>query len=117
MAMPDNDFFRGFCGDNGDLLGPGHNRGFLQHGLGSGVIVSSDGYILTNNHVVNNATEIQVALNDGRQFTAKVIGSDPKTDVALIRIKADNLPALTLTDSDNIEVGDVVLACGHPLGI
>jgi serine protease Do len=81
------------------------------------VIVSPDGYILTNNHVVNNATEIQVALNDGRQFTAKVIGSDPKTDVALIRIKADNLPALTLADSDKIEVGDVVLAIGNPFGI
>jgi serine protease Do len=79
--------------------------------------VSADGYILTNNHVVNNATEIQVALNDGRQFTAKVIGSDPKTDVALIRIKADNLPALTLADSDKIEVGDVVLAVGNPFGI
>jgi serine protease Do len=117
MAMPDNDFFRRFFGDNGDLFGPGHNRGFLQHGLGSGVIVSADGYILTNNHVVNNASEIQVALNDGRQFTAKVIGTDAKTDVALIKIKAENLPALKLTDSDKVEIGDVVLAIGNPFGI
>jgi serine protease Do len=117
MAMPDSDFFRRFFGDNGDLFGPGHRRGFLQHGLGSGVIVSPDGYILTNSHVVNNASEIQVALNDGRQFTAKVIGTDPKTDVALIKIKAENLPALKLTDSDKVEIGDVVLAIGNPFGI
>ncbi|HEV3209901.1 MAG TPA: DegQ family serine endoprotease [Chthoniobacterales bacterium] len=117
MAMPDNDFFRRFFGDNGDLFGPGHNRGFMQHGLGSGVVVSADGYILTNNHVVNNASEIQVALSDGRQFTAKVIGTDAKTDVALIKIKAENLPALKLTDSDKVEIGDVVLAIGNPFGI
>ena len=117
MAMPDNDFFRRFFGDGGDSLNPGHRRGFLQHGLGSGVIVSPDGYILTNNHVVNNASEIQVALNDGRQFTAKVIGTDAKTDVALIKIKAENLPALKLTDSDKVEIGDVVLAIGNPFGI
>jgi serine protease Do len=117
MAMPDNDFFRRFFGDNGDSLNPGRRHGFLQHGLGSGVIVSPDGYILTNNHVVNNASEIQVALNDGRQFAAKVIGTDPKTDVALIKIKAENLPALKLTDSDKVEIGDVVLAIGNPFGI
>ena len=120
MAVPDNDFFRRFFGDNGDLFGPGgpgRGRNFLQHGLGSGVIVSSDGYILTNNHVVNNATDIQVALNDGRQFTAKVIGADPKTDVALVKIKGENLPALKLTDSDKVEVGDVVIAVGNPFGI
>jgi len=63
--------------------------------LGSGVIVSPDGYILTNNHLVKDAKEIQVALNDGRTFTAKVIGTDPQTDIALIRVQADNLPTLT----------------------
>jgi Do/DeqQ family serine protease len=116
LTNSDMDFFRRFFGGEGlNPLNPG--RSPTEHGLGSGVIVSPDGYILTNNHVVNNATEIQVALNDGRQFTAKVIGSDPKTDVALIRIKADNLPALTLADSDKIEVGDVVLAIGNPFGI
>jgi len=118
LANSDMDFFRRFFGEDGSRqMNPGQLHGPTEHGLGSGVIVSPDGYILTNNHVVNNATEIQVALNDGRQFTAKVIGSDPKTDVALIRIKADNLPALTLADSDQIEVGDVVLAIGNPFGI
>src|SRR6516162_11700479 len=68
MSMPDNDFFRRFFG-NEDPFGSGRGRGFLEHGLGSGVIVSPDGYILANNHVVNNASEIQVSLNDGRQFT------------------------------------------------
>jgi serine protease Do len=107
-----------FFGEDGSgQTNPGRLHVPTEHGLGSGVIVSSDGYILTNNHVVNNASEIQVALNDGRQFTAKVIGTDPKSDVALIRIKADNLPALTLADSDKIEVGDVVLAIGNPFGI
>jgi serine protease Do len=118
LANSDMDFFRRFFGEDGlRQMNPGRLHAPAEHGLGSGVIVSPDGYILTNNHVVNNATEIQVALNDGRQFTAKVIGSDPKTDVALIRIKADNLPALTLADSDKIEVGDVVLAIGNPFGI
>jgi serine protease Do len=116
MAMPDSDFFRRFFGD-ADPFGSGRHHEFLQHGLGSGVIVSADGYILTNNHVVNNASEIQVALNDGRQFTAKVIGADAKTDVALVKIKGENLPALKLTDSDKVEVGDVVLAIGNPFGI
>ena len=116
MAMPDNDLFRRFFGDDGDMFGQGH-RGFLQHGLGSGVIVSADGYILTNNHVVDNASEIQVALNDGRQFTAKVVGTDAKTDIAVIKIKAENLPALQLTDSDKVQIGDVVLAIGNPFGI
>ena len=82
---------------SGISLGRGGNQGQLnpdgvaprQHGLGSGVIVSPDGYVLTNNHVVKDATEILVALSDGRQFPAKVIGTDPKTDVALIKIKAD----------------------------
>jgi serine protease Do len=118
LANSDMDFFRRFFGEDGsNQMNPGRLHAPTEHGLGSGVIVSPDGYILTNNHVVNNASEIQVALNDGRQFTAKVIGSDPKTDVALIRIKAENLPALTLTDSDKIEVGDVVLAVGNPFGI
>jgi len=118
LANSDRDFFRHFFGEDGmDQMNPGKLHAPTEHGLGSGVIVSSDGYILTNNHVVGNASEIQVALNDGRQFPAKVIGSDPKTDVALIRIKADNLPALTLADSDKIEVGDVVLAIGNPFGI
>jgi serine protease Do len=98
-------------------MNPGQPDAPTEHGLGSGVIVSPDGYILTNNHVVSEASEIQVALNDGRQFTAKVIGTDPQTDVALIKINAENLPALTLTDSSKVEIGDVVLAIGNPFGI
>jgi serine protease Do len=118
LSNPDMDFFRRFFGGEGlNQLNPGQPHSPSEHGLGSGVIVSPDGYILTNNHVVNNASDIQVALNDGRQFTAKVVGTDQQTDVALIKIDADNLPALTLADSDKVEIGDVVLAIGNPFGI
>ncbi len=90
---------------------------FKQHGLGSGVIVSPDGYILTNNHVVGHATEIHVTLMDGREFTAKVVGKDPKTDLALIKIDTkDPLPAATLGDSSKTDVGDWVIAIGSPFG-
>ena len=88
-----------------------------QHGLGSGVIVTKDGYILTNNHVVDDADEVKVTLQDGREFTAKVIGRDPKTDVAVIKIDAKDLPAVPMADSDKVEVGDVVLAIGNPFGV
>jgi serine protease Do len=118
MSNPDRDFFRRFFGgERPNEMNPGQQHGPTEHGLGSGVVVSPDGYILTNNHVVSNASEIQVAMNDGRQFTAKVIGTDPKSDVALVKINADNLPALTLADSDKVEIGDVVLAIGNPFGI
>src|SRR6201995_1631320 len=118
LANSDMDFFRRFFGGEGmNQMNPGQLNSPMEHGLGSGVIVSSDGYILTNNHVVNQASEIQVVLNDGRQFTAKVIGTDPQTDVALIKIDAENLPALTLTDSSKVEIGDVVLAIGNPFGV
>ena len=112
------EFFRRYFGGEGlNQMNPDQSHVPTEHGLGSGVIVSPDGYILTNNHVVKNASEIQVALNDGRQFTAKVIGTDPQTDVALIKINADNLPALMLADSNKVEIGDVVLAIGNPFGI
>src|ERR1700726_3730671 len=88
-----------------------------QHALGSGVVVSPNGYILTNNHVIENAKDIQVALNDGRSLNAKLVGADPQTDVSLLKIEANNLPALTLADSDAVEIGDVVLAIGNPFGI
>ena len=88
-----------------------------QRGLGSGVIVSKDGYIITNNHVVEGADELKVLLNDERELTAKVIGTDPKTDVAVIKIDAENLPAATLADSAKLRVGDVVFAIGNPLGV
>src|SRR6516225_3858908 len=88
-----------------------------QKALGSGVIISADGYILTNNHVVENSKTIQVTLSDGRKLTAKVIGTDPQTDVALLKIDAANLEPVTLADSDSAQVGDLVLAIGDPFGI
>ena len=88
-----------------------------EQGVGSGIIVSKDGYILTNNHVVENASTIKVSLTDGREFSGKVIGRDPKTDVAVVKVEAKDLPAMAFADSDKIEVGDMVLAVGHPFGI
>ncbi len=88
-----------------------------EKALGSGIVISSDGYILTNNHVVQNARTIQVKLTDGRTFSGKVIGTDPETDVALVKIDADNLQPITFADSDQAQVGDVVLAVGDPFGI
>lgn len=96
---------------------PDQERESKQEGLGSGVIVSPDGYILTNNHVVEGADELKVQLPDEREFIAKVIGTDPKTDVAVVKIEAEKLPVLVLADSSKIRVGDVVFAVGNPLGI
>ncbi len=104
------DFFRQFYGQLPE-------RQSRQEGLGSGVIVSKNGYILTNNHVVAEADELKVSLNDGREFTAKLIGADPKTDVAVIKIEAEDLPFATLADSDKLRVGDLVFAVGNPLGV
>jgi len=88
-----------------------------QHGLGSGVIISENGYILTNNHVVDEADRVQVQLDDGRKFDAKVVGTDPKSDIAVVKVQATGLPYASLADSDKIEVGDVVLAVGNPFGV
>jgi serine protease Do/serine protease DegQ len=109
VANPLRQFF-------GDAV-PDSERNSKQEGLGSGVIVSADGYILTNNHVIEGADELKVSLTDDREFTAKVIGADPKTDVAVIKIDADNLPVITLADSEKLRVGDVVFAVGNPLGV
>ncbi len=89
-------------------------RQFKQRAAGSGFIISPDGYILTNNHVVEKADKITVRLNDKREFTARVIGTDPQSDVALIKIDGNNLPVLPLGDSDKIEVGEWVIAIGSP---
>jgi Do/DeqQ family serine protease len=108
----DDPFFRHFFGDR--------SEGQVQRrsGLGSGVIVSGDGYILTNNHVVEAADEIEVALNDGRKFGAKVVGADPESDLAVVRINNEGkLPAITFANSENLRVGDVVLAIGNPFGV
>ncbi|HYK64767.1 MAG TPA: DegQ family serine endoprotease [Patescibacteria group bacterium] len=100
------------------FFGQGGQREFKQHGLGSGVIVSPDGYILTNNHVVGNAEEIHVTLQDKREFTAKVIGKDAKTDLGLIKIDTkDALPVASLGDSNGTEVGDWVIAIGNPFNV
>lgn len=85
--------------------------------LGSGVIVSPEGYILTNHHVVDGADEIEVALTDGRKANAKVVGTDPETDLAVLKISLTNLPAITLGRLENVRVGDVVLAIGNPFGV
>jgi len=113
-----NDLMRRFFGDQ--FHGRMPERGFgmpRQEGVGSGVIATKDGYILTNNHVVDGADEVKVALQDGREFSAKVVGRDPKSDVAVIKIDARDLPAVPMANSDKVEVGDVVLAIGNPFGI
>jgi len=105
-------WFRFFFGDRSP-----EQRQEPTASLGSGVIVSSEGYILTNHHVVDGADEIEVALTDGRKANAKVVGSDPETDLAVLKISLPNLPAITLGRLENVRVGDVVLAIGNPFGV
>jgi len=120
FPFADDPRFREFFGDR---FGGGNGQRQqqqppqVQRGLGSGVIVSADGYILTNHHVVDGAEEIKVGLNDRRTFDAKVVGSDPPSDLAVLKIDAADLPTLSLGNSDAVEVGDVVLAVGNPLGL
>ncbi|HWI84543.1 S1C family serine protease [Ramlibacter sp.] len=104
----DDPWFRFFFGDRGAQP---------QAGLGSGVIISHDGYILTNNHVVEGADEIEVVLQDSRHARGKVIGTDPDTDLAILKITLDRLPVITLGNSDALQVGDQVLAIGNPFGV
>src|SRR5580658_7821029 len=114
--MPMDPFLRQFFGNQ---LGGGRPKFMTppEHGVGSGVIVTKDGYILTNNHVVDGANEVKVTLNDGRELKAKVIGRDPKSDLAVVKIDATDLPAIAFADSGQSEVGDVVLAIGNPFAI
>ncbi|ATG18789.1 Periplasmic pH-dependent serine endoprotease DegQ [Ralstonia mannitolilytica] len=105
-------WFRFFFGDRAP-----EQRQEPTASLGSGVIVSSEGYILTNHHVVDGADEIEVALTDGRKSNAKVVGSDPETDLAVLKINLPDLPAITLGRLENVRVGDVVLAIGNPFGV
>ena len=107
--MANDPWFRFFYGDREDNS--------PQMGLGSGVIVSPEGYILTNNHVVEGAYEIEVTLSDSRRTTAKVIGTDPDTDLAVLRITLDRLPVIAMGNSDNVQVGDKALAIGNPFGV
>lgn len=104
-------FFKRFFGDQAN---PQTER---QSSLGSGVIVSSEGYILTNNHVIEEADEIDVSLPDGRKAIAKVVGTDPETDLAIIKINLPDLPSITLAHPEQAVVGDVVLAIGNPFGV
>jgi serine protease Do len=112
----DDPMFREFFGERFRQQQPrGEER--VERGLGSGVIVSADGYILTNHHVIDGAQDIRVELNDGRALAAKVVGSDPPSDLAVLKVEATGLPVLPLGDSDKARVGDVALAVGNPLGI
>lgn len=88
-----------------------------QHSLGSGVIVSNAGYVMTNNHVIEGATEIKISLLDKREFDAHIVGTDPKTDIALLKIDAKDVPFVSFGDSDTVEVGEFVLAVGNPFGV
>jgi serine protease DegS len=111
--LPFNDpFFQRFFGDR--LPEPQQQ---VQNSLGSGVIVSKQGHILTNNHVVEGADEIEVALHDGRTTAATVVGTDPESDLAVLKIDATELPEITIGQSDSLRVGDVVLAIGNPFGV
>ncbi len=109
-TAPDDPWFRHFFGNGRGPQQP-------QVGLGSGVIVSPAGYLLTNNHVVEGASDIDVQLSDGRQTRAQLVGTDPETDLALLQIKLDALPVITLGDVHALQVGDVVLAIGNPFNV
>jgi serine protease Do len=111
----DDPFFRRFFGDN--FWGRPIPRERQERSLGSGVIVSPDGYILTNNHVVDDATDVKVSLSDKREFTARIVGKDSKTDLAVLKIDQSGLPTVSLGDSTKVQVGDIVLAIGNPFGV
>lgn len=108
-------FFRQFFGDM--IQAPNLSRKRVENSLGSGVVVSANGYILTNHHVIRGADEINVFFQDGRSIQAKVIGTDEETDLAVLKVDLTDLTAITLADSDNTKVGDVVLAIGNPYGV
>ncbi len=108
----DDPSFRRFFGDKPPV--PGKRQ---ENSLGSGVIISTQGYILTNNHVVEGADEIKVGLHDGRSAEATIVGTDPETDLAVLKIKIDNLPSITISEAEVPRVGDVALAIGNPFGV
>jgi Do/DeqQ family serine protease len=111
----DDPFFRQFFGDM--IVRPDGPRKRMENSLGSGVIISPQGYILTNHHVIEGADEINAFLQDGRNGPVSVVGTDPESDLALLRIDLPDLPTITLGDSDRLRVGDVVLAIGNPFGV
>src|SRR3954464_2865977 len=109
----DDPFFRQFFGGGA----PRQPQAQVQRALGSGVIVQADGHILTNHHVIDGAEDIKVDLGSRQTYSAKLVGSDPPSDLAVLKINASGLPVLGLADSDKVKVGDVCLAVGNPLGI
>ena len=113
--LPDDPMFREFFGRRGPDSRPQAPR--RQSGLGSGVITTADGYILTNNHVIEGADRVRVELTDKRTFDAKVVGTDPASDLAVLKVDAKGLPTLPIGDSNRVSVGDVVLAIGNPLSV
>ncbi|MBV9957326.1 MAG: Do family serine endopeptidase, partial [Acidobacteria bacterium] len=115
MPFTDDPTFRQFFGDR--LPQQRQQPDSVEHGLGSGVIVTADGYILTNHHVIDGAEDITVELAGKKTVSAKVIGSDPPSDLAVLKVEQNNLPVVALGNSDQVRVGDVVLAIGNPLGI
>jgi serine protease Do len=119
QQMPDDPMFRQFFGDNANqqFRTPREMPQQREKALGSGVIVTRDGFILTNNHVVDGATDVRVTLGDKREFKAKIVGTDPKTDIAVLKIDATNLPLITVGDSSKVQVGDYALAIGDPFGV
>ena len=120
QSDPFSDFFDPFGGFFGRGNGGTQKRQIQtpkREATGSGVIISADGYIVTNNHVVDGADELTVTLTDNKEYSAKIIGTDKTTDLALIKIDAKNLPAITIANSDNVKVGEWVLAIGNPLGL
>jgi serine protease Do len=119
MSPFEDPIFRQFFGDRFEgQRGQAMPRTQKEHSLGSGIIVTKDGYILTNNHVVDGADEIKVTLSDKKtEMDAKIVGRDPKTDIAIVKINGKDLPFATLANSDQVEVGDVVLAIGSPFGL
>lgn len=112
---PGMDFWQEFFGPQWQM--PQQERSNVREGAGSGVIVRENGYIVTNNHVIKDADEITVTLHDKQSFTAKVVGADPNTDIALIKIEAENLPIITFANSDDVKVGEWVLAVGNPFNL
>ena len=109
-AQSNDPWFRFFFGDGAQPQQP-------QVGLGSGVFVTPDGYLLTNNHVIEGADDIEVQLTDGRTATARLVGTDPETDVAVLKVELERVPAISFGNTENLQVGDVVLAIGNPFGV
>src|SRR5688572_1505504 len=113
----ENNPFKEFFGDQFGEMFPGNPRTMPQRASGSGVLVSADGYIVTNNHVIDRATELIVTLNNKKDYKAKVVGKDPSTDLAVLKIEAKGLPYLSFSSSDDVHLGQWVLAIGYPLNL